>query len=462
MSSREECSPKPTHEQDTRLFQANALRQELDWLSACISYRLEHYFKEDFPDAGCLPEPPALYFDVEDYYGQFLFQQKLSSAERLILILALAPRLHPNLLDIFLAKNPVYDRTYSEFGGTVSDSYSGFLPTLQTAWFILSGGDLGTRLKLQHRFDLQHALFLQGWLQLPDDENIHTEHNLSLLPSQLLLEYHVLGNTHFTPHYSDFPAKKIDTEKSWSDLILSKKTQNQLQELQAWLQYGAELLRVEGTRYFKPGYRCLFYGPPGTGKTLTASLLGKLSQQPVYRIDLSQLVSKYIGETEKNLERIFSLSERNQWILFFDEADALFGKRTQISNANDRYANQGTAYLLQRIEDCPNIIILASNLKDNFDDAFMRRFQSCIYFPLPGRDERLKLWQQGLIGRHHFQSPDFDLTEIADHFEISGGTISNVIRYASLMAMQQQRRHFLLSDLREGIRRELDKIGKSL
>lgn len=463
MSQSEMITPALTHSPTDQASPCSTgLQQEFHWLTECIEYRLEQYFKMDSPTAGVLPAPPEL-GKFADPFGLFLQQQALSISERLLLILALAPPLQPNALDIFLTKNPLYDRVYSEFGGVFHDQHSHFQPTLQTACFLLAGKDVTQKLTLLRLFSPQHALFIQGWLQFEQAENTaHSNLLCPLRPTPVFLERHILGNADFSLSYKEFPAVPLTTEKAWDDLILSVKTHNQLRELQAWLQYGEALLQAEGTKHFKPGYRCLFYGPPGTGKTLTASLLGKLSQQTVYRIDLSQLVSKYIGETEKNLERLFSLSERNHWILFFDEADALFGKRTQVSSSNDRYANQETAYLLQRIEDCPNVVILASNLKDNFDDAFMRRFQSCIYFPLPGCDERLKLWQQGLIGRQLFQAPDFDLQELAQRFELSGGTISNVLRYASLMALQEQRQHFSLLDIHEGIRRELDKEGKSL
>ena len=126
----------------------------------------------------------------------------------------------------------------------------------------------------------------------------------------------------------------------------------------------------------KPGYRALFHGPPGTGKTLTATLLGKHTGRPVFRIDLSRVVSKYIGETEKNLSRLFDKAEHKDWILFFDEADALFGKRTEIRDAHDKYANQEVAYLLQRIESYAGLVILATNQRGNIDEAFLRRFQA--------------------------------------------------------------------------------------
>lgn len=137
----------------------------------------------------------------------------------------------------------------------------------------------------------------------------------------------------------------------------------------------------------------MFSGPPGTGKTLTAALLGKSTGRDVYRVDLSMVVSKYIGETEKNLSRVFDAASYKEWILFFDEGDALFGKRTEASSSNDRHANQLTGYLLQKIEDFPGTVIVATNLKSNMDEAFTRRFQNMVHFTIPGPEERLQLWK---------------------------------------------------------------------
>ncbi|MGK0371879.1 MAG: SpoVK/Ycf46/Vps4 family AAA+-type ATPase [Glaciecola sp.] len=146
------------------------------------------------------------------------------------------------------------------------------------------------------------------------------------------------------------------------------------------------------------------------------------------------LVSKYIGETEKNLAKVFDAAEHRDWILFFDEADAIFGKRTQIDDAKDRYANQEVSYLLQRIESFDGIVILASNLKANIDDAFVRRFQSIIVFPMPAPDERLSIWQ-GAFSDKAVLAKDVDLRALAEKYEIAGGTIMNVVRYCSLKTL---------------------------
>ena len=145
-------------------------------------------------------------------------------------------------------------------------------------------------------------------------------------------------------------------------------------------------------RRLRHGHRSLFYGPPGTGRTMTTCLLGQRLGRDVFRIALSAVVSKYIGETEKNLEGLFGRAENMNCILFFDEADAPFGKRTNVSDAHDRYANQEVAYLLQRVEDYDGLVILASNYSSNIDEAFMRRFQAVVHFPMPTQTERKRLW----------------------------------------------------------------------
>ena len=193
---------------------------------------------------------------------------------------------------------------------------------------------------------------------------------------------------------------------------------------------------------------------------MTSSLLGKVTGRDVYRIDLSMVISKYIGETEKNLEKVFQKAEYKNWILFFDEADALFGKRTKISDAHDRFANQEVSYLLQRVEEYSGVVILASNLKSNLDDAFTRRFQSIIHFPMPNTGDRLLLWQKGFSDKTELES-NISLDKIAREYEMSGGSIMNVVRYATLMALKNGSRVIRSDELLNGIRREFQKEGKT-
>ncbi len=196
-------------------------------------------------------------------------------------------------------------------------------------------------------------------------------------------------------------------------------------------------------------------------KHLTASLLGKSTGREVFRVDLSSVVSKYIGETEKNLASLFQKAEHKDWILFFDEADALFGKRTGVRDAHDRYANQEISYLLQRVETYNGLVILASNFMDNIDEAFLRRFQMVIHFPQPRASERLLLWQKAMPTAVNL-NPDVDLRGLAEQYELTGADIVNVIHFCCLQAMAQQSNSLTREDLISGIQRELQKLKKSI
>ena len=267
----------------------------------------------------------------------------------------------------------------------------------------------------------------------------------------------------YLPDYStEFPASRIATKLDWDDLVLSSDTMDAVEEISVWIKHGYNLLGDPDVgKMIKQGYRSLFYGPSGTGKTLTASLLGKSAGLDVYRIDLSMIVSKYIGETEKNLAKIFDQAENRSWILFFDEADALFGKRTQTSSSNDRYANQEVSFLLQRIEDFPGVVILASNYKSNMDPAFMRRFQSIIRFPMPSQSLRTVLYEKAFKGKYTL-SKSIDLHEVSRKYELSGGNIINVLRYCAMMALHNKEEEVTEENFLEGIRKELKKIGKTM
>jgi SpoVK/Ycf46/Vps4 family AAA+-type ATPase len=274
------------------------------------------------------------------------------------------------------------------------------------------------------------------------------------------IEYWLMGKVSRPRFSAEFAAEYIHTEQNWNDLVLNTSTLQQLQEIEQWVKHHKILLNDwELSRKMKRGYRALFHGPSGTGKTMAATLLGKHTGLEVYKIDLSKIVSKYIGETEKNLSRIFDKAEHKNWILFFDEADALFGKRTEVRDAHDKYANQEVSYLLQRIENYAGLVILASNLKSNMDDAFLRRLQNIIYFPIPNIEERKTLWQNAFPNKVQF-AEDIQLDAIAQRFELTGSNISNISYYCCLSLVSNDTT--VLSDavLKHAIRRELIKEGK--
>lgn len=437
------------------------LQREMTWLNEVLDTRFRLYFGQPVTYTSIYQIPaPDLTFDHSPY-AQLVRQYSMGLDERLIMLLALAPHICPQVLDIFFTRNENYARGFTEFGGLKGNQHSGFLPTGETAAFVLAANDLTHRFRVLELLDQDHYLMRQKILALDSERSNEPILSGALTISREHLSLFTSGAEYRPPFSSEFPASRLSTRLEWEDLVLDDATMDEIHEIMSWIRHQHQLMSEWGLgRMIKPGYRTLFYGPPGTGKTLTASLLGKSASLDVYRVDLSKVVSKYIGETEKNLANIFDRAENKQWILFFDEADALFGKRTANSDAKDRYANQEVAYLLQRIEDFPGVVILASNLKSNIDEAFARRFQSMIYFPMPRPEHRLQLWQKAFQG---FElGPGVDLKQIAQRFELAGGAIINVLRVCSLKAVERGGQRILLEDLMEGIRKEFRKEGKTV
>jgi SpoVK/Ycf46/Vps4 family AAA+-type ATPase len=206
------------------------------------------------------------------------------------------------------------------------------------------------------------------------------------------------------------------------------------------------------------GVTLLFAGPPGTGKTMAAEIIAGELGLDLFKIDLSTIVSKYIGETEKNLERIFTEAESSNAILFFDEADALFGKRSEVRDSHDRYANIEISYLLQRMEAYDGVTILATNLRANLDDAFTRRLQFAVDFPFPEEVDRLRIWQT-LFPPNVPRGADLDFVLLARRFKLAGGSIRNIIVSAAYLAANDGR-SVTMEHLLHGTRRELQKMGR--
>lgn len=450
----------PTY--DSGVANSHSLSSDLAWLEEVIHVRLET-LKEGDDDASTIYdiEPPE-HDTSYSHYSSFLHHYGLRIEERITMLLALAPHVRPELLDVFFARNESLGRGHTEFGGIHGKTHGGFLPTGETVLFVLSENDLGRRFAAERIFDRDHFFAQHNILRLETPPVGEPLYSGQLVLSDEIIDLLTTGAVRKPDFSRDFPARLLKTEMTWDELVLAPSTVEQIQELQAWIAYEEVLMNEwELRRRLRPGYTCLFYGPPGTGKTLTATLLGKRVDKDVYRIDLSTVVSKYIGETEKNLERIFDRAEHMDCILFFDEADALFGKRTTVSDAHDRYANQEVSYLLQRIEDFPGVVVLASNYKSNLDEAFMRRFQAVVHFPIPNADERLRLWK-GSFSPRSVMDESMEIDEIARKYEMSGGAIMNVVRYASLMALKRQSNVIRRGDVIGGIRRELHKDGKTL
>ena len=440
---------------------AGALQRELDWLRQVLSARLGARFSPDAVAVDPTAIAPPEVADDPSQFAALIRQQDLSWAERLVLILAMAPHVRPQILDPLFLQDAEIGRGFTDFGGWKGRAHGGFLPTGETAAMLVADDDLGRRLALRRLFSEDHVFHRLRLVRLEHDAPGEPFLSGALVLSEEALSRFTTGETHRPESGTTFPAKLISTPLTWDDLVLAPETASEIDTVRGWIAHGRTILGDWGLgRVLKPGYRSLFYGPPGTGKTLTAMLIGQAAGKDVYRIDLSMVVSKYIGETEKNLARVFDQAQSRDWILFFDEADALFGKRTATTTSNDRYANQEVSYLLQRVEDFPGNVILASNLKANIDEAFARRFQSIVYFPMPDAEHRLRLWQ-GILREPVRLADDVRLKDLAERYEVSGGAIANVVRFGAINALRAGRPAIRAADLTQGIVKELRKEGRT-
>jgi len=424
------------------------------FLADLTRYRLASYFgKEALP-----PDPPVL-DDDNAPFTRFALDRGLTIDEFTVVATALVTQLQPTFFDDIVSEFIKEQQDFKPIGGVKGVNTRTMLPTGETVLFLLAGDDLARRLQVQRLFDGEHFFAKEKILHLEELRPGEPVTSGRLILDPEYVELFTTGKVSRPRFGLNFPADRVETPLDWADLVLPADTLHQVKELLVWLRHGPSLMQDASLgKRLKPGYRALFWGPPGTGKTFTAGLLGKHSGRDVYKIDLSMVVSKYIGETEKNLANLFDKAEHKDWILFFDEADALFGKRTSVRDAHDKYANQEVSYLLQRVEHFNGLVILASNFKSNIDEAFVRRFQSIIHFPLPKASERLLIWQKSLPAKQQLNG--LNLQNLAHKYELTGASILNVVQYACLQALERGDDRLEESDLREGIIREFNKEGK--
>ncbi|MGC5328284.1 ATP-binding protein [Brevibacillus sp. SYSU BS000544] len=281
----------------------------------------------------------------------------------------------------------------------------------------------------------------------PENERI-TEADLhSACRSQSSQKLGILGN-------------RVKSDYTWNDMILPPDQMNQLREIINQVKYRNVVFGDWGFQRKisrGKGLNVLFSGPPGTGKTMAAEVIANELHLDLYKIDLSQVVNKYIGETEKNLNRVFEGAQASYAILFFDEADVLFGKRSEVKDAHDRYANTEIAYLLQKMEEYEGITILATNLYKNIDEAYVRRLQFHVPFPIPDEENRYRIWRTMFPNEAPKREIDFGF--LARQFQFSGGNIKNVVLTAAFLAAEDsgviEMKHVI-----RAIKYELQKIGK--
>ena len=263
-------------------------------------------------------------------------------------------------------------------------------------------------------------------------------------------------------------ARRVEprTDLTFDDLILPDPNMRQINELRARIRHRSHVyssLGLERRLSLGKGLIALFTGPSGTGKTMSAELLAREQGVDLYKVDLSVIVSKYVGETEKNLSRMFSEAEDANAIIFFDEADALFGKRGEVKEAQDRWANIEVNYLLQRVEEYTGVVILASNLRQNIDEAFLRRIHVIVEFPFPESKARSRIWQGMFPPAIHWPPPE-EIDALAERFRLTGGNVKNIVIDATFRALDDADdvpivtvRHLVIATARE-----YQKMGKPI
>lgn len=471
-----ELATKSSHKEGTKTYQktsssgsksekapidvhVSAIEIGMDWLADIVNKRADlekETSKSSFDRIAKTPD-----FPLKSSMFKLCLGHEISDIEKLVLLTCFSVHFKPTVLDRLLVGNPKTKMRYREFGGVVESSDGRFIPTLQTLVYLIAGNNDKRMLEVYEEIR-DSKLFTEQILNLKGIKPGYT-HPLQQIVEMDLAYFNYLVNGK-RPRYDEvenFPATLLTTTKTFDDLVLKPSTIQHLQAPMNFVKFYDTLYDEDFIRKVKPGYVVMLYGPPGTGKTMTVSVLGKELGVDVYAISLSRVVSKYIGETEKNLERVFERLMDKRCILFFDEADALFGKRTEVKDAKDRYANQEVAYLLQKIEEFPGLVILASNYKQNLDDAFKRRILSSIFVPPPDEAMRYELWNKGLPNSFRYDPEELPEQLSARH-PLTGASIANVIKLGCIEAISQQTTTLTNQVLEPIIQQELYKEGKNM
>jgi AAA+ superfamily predicted ATPase len=426
---------------------------EYQWLAQVIASA-----KDPELAGSHLPEPPVWDGQAAEW-TTFIQKHQLNPEERMLVLLGLCQYLRPDMMQMLLEPENGFRLVQCNKTGQL-------LPTGETFLRLLAGPKvttdqaIRTRLEAHRYFATEHLFYQKGVFNFGEINEGMAPHFgvLKISPNYRDL---FLYNRHTKPRFSaEFPAHLLESPFSWDDLILNESTSSRLDAVKVYLANESTLRNEWGMdRQLRQGYRCLFHGPSGTGKTLAATLLGKLLGREVYRVDLSSIVSKYIGETSKNLNALFNTAEDKNWVLFFDEGDALFGKRIDTAQSEDKnthFANQDTAFLLQRIENYRGLVVVASNLKKNMDQAFMRRFQSVILFDIQDETRRLEIWKRHLPQICPLE-PHVNLQAIAKQHHLSAASIVDACNRLAVMALQKGNTSISAADLDFCIREEIYK-----
>ncbi len=406
-----------------------ALHKEMQWLKTIIEQRFDDLLTKSIVSSQSVLEiSPLLKIDTSSSYGATIKKYSLQELDRVILALGIASSHFPLLLKPFIRREEQNSSLAMDIGGQYDRAKRIFSPTFQTALFLLAGSDMS--LWSHYSVQLTHgSSLLEHDIIYNQDVNDAIQGKIAL--DSAFLNYFLTGIIPRLDHGDYFPGSLYESTLSMNDIILEDSVKNSITSIDAYVTALKNGFFEKESHQFNPGFIALFYGPPGTGKTMLAGILANTYNMPMYHVDLSRVVSKYIGETEKNLERIFKRLQGKNCVLFFDEADALFGKRSDVKDAHDRYANQEVSYLLQRIEKFDGLTILASNYENNMDDAFKRRMDIAVQVIRPKEVQREALWKKYLPENLQFEN-DKLLKNLVDNYAYTGANIRNVMKSVAI------------------------------
>lgn len=407
----------------------DALNKDMEWLESLIAMRCKELFLQGIPTDepfGEIPEIPEV--DHDSPYGMTVRKYELQEMDRILLILGVASAHYPVLFKSFIQIEESSSALAIDVGGEYNKFNRTFKPTFQTALFLLAGKNLSL-------WSYYNAQLLEGSVLLQNDI-IYNRSDSEFIHGKIELDsaysnYFLSGKKPQLDHGAYFPGSLYRSEFTLDDIVLESLVRAQIQPIGNYIKALESDFFKSDDHNFKPGFIALFYGAPGTGKTMLAGILANTYGIDMYHVDLSQVVSKYIGETEKNLEILFNRLQGKNCMLFFDEADSLFGKRSDVKDAHDRYANQEVSYLLQRIEKFDGLTILASNFENNIDDAFKRRIDLSINVIRPTEVAREALWKQYLPKNATFEDDEL-LEHLIKEYSYTGSNIRNIMKNVAI------------------------------
>lgn len=402
----------------------------------------------------------AVFFDRESHFGKFVTERALSNTEIAIAIIALAASFAPETLA------PLREAVLKEgkgnfLGGYMPKDRPFFIPTLRTVIYLLAGRNITHKAQILSELHPKMNVFSLGIVKA-----IAPERTTGFLDYRLILNDQFL-NTLLTgtPPKLDgdpgFPVRRAGSKHQLADVIVKPSTMEGLMKLLRFARNMQKLFSLPGSEKVRRNYLCVFSGEPGTGKSYAAEAVGNEIDLPVYKVNFAQLVSKYIGETEKNLEAVFDRFNKQPGILFFDEAEAIFSRRTEVKDAHDQYANNLQSYLLQKVEEFEGIVVLATNVSDltqYFDKAFQRRIRSIVNFEFPDYAERKLIWERSLFPPFSFL-PNL-VEDLAKNYQLTGGSIYNVVSDAIIEALDNDEQELIKEMMESAMKDEYKKNGR--